>query len=155
MFVGVAVTQALLRPVNPAIANPIPPVLQWWVFATVTVPIWLIFSWREYTAGATPIAGYLGLRVRTTAGNPLTLGTALMRNAVKLVPFELNHVALLSHAGPSGPGRVSAAGTAAVWALVAVYVGAVVLSSKRQSIHDIVAGTVVVRGNDAREVIAV
>lgn len=146
LFLGIAASQALLRPVNPVLRNlSSPGVLQAWVFWTVTIPIWLYFAWQERRYGAAPVARRLRLRVVSADGAAMTWRQALLRNAVKLVPFELNHAVILSPvASHAAPSRI---GQAVVWGLVLAYVAAMYVNRRRQSVHDMIARTVVVHAD--------
>lgn len=116
-----------------------------WVFATVSVPFWLYYAaWHSSRWQATPGKRLLGLRVTTLAGGRLSFGRALVRAVVMLIPFEVNHVVLF-HLAPqtATPSPAFRAGLALVWALIALYALTPLLNARRQSVHDIVAGTMV------------
>jgi uncharacterized RDD family membrane protein YckC len=85
------------------------------------------------------------LRVTTAAGEPIGWRRAVVRNAVKLLPWQLGHLAVVRLA----QGRESPA----VWALQGlslVLAGADVVTALRdprgRAVHDLVAGTRVVAG---------
>ena len=63
-----------------------------------------------------------------------------------LIPFELNHAVMFYLAPRNAPPALSFfIGIAAVWAVIAVYIVSILLTRHRQSVHDLVAGTVVQR----------
>lgn len=125
----------------------LPGALWAFVFVFVSLPLWAYFTWceggpRQATLGMRA----LGLQVRTTDGSPVGRPRALLRTVVKLLPFEINHLVMLLPVPlflvPDSP-RVWL--FAIVYALLALYLGLAFASPRRQSLHDRVAGTVVVR----------
>lgn len=89
---------------------------------------------------------WLRIRVERADGGLVSFGRALVRSAILLLPFELNHTVMfqMSSAESSGPGLTAWIGISAVWVLLSIYAGTAVLTRRRQSVHDLVAGTVVV-----------
>jgi uncharacterized RDD family membrane protein YckC len=153
LFIGLIGLQALLIPLNPILAMQrggevfSGTQLQLWVFATATVPFLLYFglmvsSRRQATIGMRA----LRLKVETESGGRPGVGQSLLRSAVLLLPFEINH-ALMFHFAPSGgpPPLAFWLGTGFVWILILLYVVSVLISPRGQSIHDRIARTVVVR----------
>ena len=116
-----------------------------WVFASVSVPIWFYFalfwssSWQ-----ATPGMLAVGIDVGDLTGARIGFWPALVRAVVLLVPFEINHAAML-HPRPiwSDPKPGFRAGFALVWVVVLAYVVLVFVTEHRQSLHDLIAGTTV------------
>ena len=119
-----------------------------YVFSTVSIPVWLYFSLLESSARQATFGMRLfGLLVKDTDGNRIGFGRALLRTVVKLLPFELNHLVMFLPRpiwGDPDPGL--RLGFVAVNALMVLYIAAMFLTQRRQSIHDLAAGTVVVRG---------
>lgn len=157
LFAGLIVGQLALLPVNPAAAAiraggvPDPWTLHGWVFATVTLPFWIYFAaFFAAKRAATPGMRLFGARLVAYDGDRVSGGSAALRAAILLLPFELNH-AVLFHLGPRGgaPEPAFYQGLAMVWALVAVYLGSCVLDPLRRSVHDRVAGTVVLAADPA------
>jgi uncharacterized RDD family membrane protein YckC len=118
-----------------------------WIVSTTSVLMWLYFillerSPRQATLGKR----WMGLLVTDCAGNRLTLKRAALRTAAKLAFFEIGHLSFLfptplfNESNP--PFRV---GFLVVIALMAVYFFFTLVTPKRQSIHDLLAGTLVVR----------
>lgn len=149
--------QAALYFVNPIIRiirnaqQPTATQLHAWVFATITVPAFLYFalmlrSSRQATLGMR----LFKLKLEDKNGGRIGLGQALLRSVVMLIPFELNHT-FMFHFGPrGGPPSVSfLISIVAVWAVIAVYIASILWTQRHQSLHDLVAGTVVyqLRGN--------
>lgn len=154
LFVALLAWQAALYFVNPIASiiqsgeQPTGIQIHLWVFATATIPFLFYFtlmlrSARQATLGMRP----LKLRVADADGGRVGFFQALLRSAVMLIPFELNH-ALMFHLFP----RDGAPPTATywilyggVWAVIVIYLAAIKLTRRRQSVHDLVSGTVVQR----------
>ncbi len=157
LFAGLIVLQLALLPVNPAAASireggiPGAWILHGWVAATVTLPFWLYFTLCFASRrGATPGMRLFGARLVAWDGGTVSRGRAAARAAILLVPFEWNH-AVLFHLGPRGgePEPIFFQGLATVGALLAVYLGSALLDPLRRSIHDRVAGTLVLAAEPA------
>lgn len=122
---------------------------QWHGFlaATVTLPAFLYFTLFEGLGPhATPGKRLLGLRVVDTYGGRIPLRRAALRTLVKLVPWELAHTALC-HPEPVfvteqiGMPRV----LFAAYVVVGLYLATMMMSLKKQSVHDWASGACVVR----------
>jgi uncharacterized RDD family membrane protein YckC len=157
LFAGLLVLQAVLYPINPIVsmrqrgASFSGTQLHLWVFATATMPFLLYFaamisSSRQATLGMR----WLKLRVGDVTGRRVSFARAILRTAVLLLPFELNHTMMFHAAPPPGetPGVLFWAGISTVWVLIAIYLTAAAGSRWGQSIHDRVAGTRVLRDPD-------
>lgn len=117
-----------------------------YIFLTVSIPFWLYYSVLESSQRQATIGmRVLGLQVTDTEGRRITRGRALLRTVVKLLPFEVNHMVLFLPVpiwrDPHPGFRV---GFIIVDALIVLYFVSMFLTRRRQSVHDIVAGTVVV-----------
>ena len=117
-----------------------------YVFLTVSIPCWLYYSLLESSARqATFGMRLLGLQVTDTDGKRISFGRALVRTIIKLLPFELNHLVMfLPTPIWSDPNPGFRAGFVAVNALIILYFVTIFLTRRRQSVHDLVAGTVIV-----------
>jgi len=155
LFGGLLLLQAALIPINPILAMQrdgrvfTGAQLHLWVFATATIPFLLYFAISIASSRqATPAMRWLRIRVEGVGdgGIPVSIGRALVRTAVLLLPFEINHTVMfqMSSTSAGGPGLAAWMGIAAVWVLLAIYVGTAVLTRRRQSVHDLMARTVVV-----------
>jgi len=153
LFVGLIVWQAALYVVNPLIAifrsgqQPTGTQLQLWVFATATIPFLLCFalmlrSARQATLGMR----LLKLKVIDVDGGCIGFGQTLLRSSVMLIPFELNHTVIF-HLSPRDvpPSTTFWLGLIGVWTVIAIYIASILLTTRRQSVHDLVAGTAVER----------
>lgn len=122
--------------------------LYWaYIFTIVSLPIWLYFSFLESGERQAAVGmRLLGLRVTGPGGERIGFKRALLRTIIKLIPFEINH-AVMAFPVPlmSDPNPGFRYGFILVQLLVIIYLASVVLTSRRQSIHDLAAGTIVVR----------
>ena len=152
-LLGLVGLQAILFLVNPIIfmlrrgLQPTPTQIHLWVFATATVPFLLYFAFTlQSSRRATVGMRMLKLRVADISGGRVGFGQSLLRSAVMMIPFELNH-AVMFHLAPgnAAPPPAFFMGIAAVWAMIAVYIASMLLTRRHQSLHDLVAGTVVQR----------
>jgi uncharacterized RDD family membrane protein YckC len=116
------------------------------VFSTVSIPIWLYYSLLESSARQATFGMRLfGLQVTDTDGNRISFGRALLRTVVKLLPFEINHLVMFLPTpiwyDPNPGFRI---GFLVVNALIILYFATMFLTRRRQSVHDLVARTIVV-----------
>lgn len=121
--------------------------LSWvYVFSTVSLPVWLYYSLLESSSRqATFGMRLLRLQVADTKGKRISFGRALLRTVVKLLPFELNHLVLFLPTpiwGDPSPGFRF--GFVIVNALMILYIATAVLTRRKQSVHDLIARTIVV-----------
>ena len=121
-------------------------------FVTITLPVGLYFALSEASSRqATWGKRRVGLRVTDGAGRRLGFLRSAGRTALKFVPWELAHACIwqISFAGdPSAP--VYTIGFATVWLLVAANVISLLVSPRRRTLYDRLAGTVVVRAATPR-----
>lgn len=125
------------------------PLFWLYVFSTVSIPFWLYYSLLESSAKQSTFGmRLLGLRVTDTDGNRIGFGRALLRTVVKLLPFELNHLVLFLPTPIWGdPHSGVRYGFVVVNVLIGLYIATMFLTRRKQSVHDLVAGTVVVNAN--------
>jgi uncharacterized RDD family membrane protein YckC len=118
-----------------------------WVFATVSLPVWAYFTLLEGSVWQASLGKrLLGLQVTDTMGNRIGYGRALLRTIVKLLPWELTHLSLMlptpiwdeSASANLRPGLIVA------YALLVLYIVVAVLTPRKQSVHDLIARTLVV-----------
>jgi uncharacterized RDD family membrane protein YckC len=112
-----------------------------------SLPAWLYFILSDRSAsGATLGKRLLKIQVTDMASDRLTIGRALARTAVKLLPWELVHVSVfVLSTDLSRFNRTQSVGVAAANLLVVVYLGIAIATRGRRSAHDYAAGTVVCR----------
>ncbi len=123
------------------------PQIETWVLLTVSLPVWAYFTLFESSGWqATPAKRLLGLRVTTLGGGRAGLGRALLRTALKLLPWELTHLTLLLPTPIWGAASAELRpGLFVVYGLLAVYLLCAALTPRRQAPHDLIARTLVVR----------
>jgi uncharacterized RDD family membrane protein YckC len=125
------------------------PQIEAWVLATVSLPTWAYFTLMEASGWqATLGKRLLGLRVVDTRGKRIGYGRALLRTAVKLLPWELTHLSLMLPVPIWSEGASTSVrpGLIVANALLVVYIATALLTPRKQSVHDLVSGTTVVRG---------
>ena len=109
--------------------------------------MWLYFILSESgVRQATLGKSLLGLKVTDLAGRRLTRGRATLRTFSKLAFFEIGHLSFLFPTPlfdtPDPPFRI---GFVILLALMLVYFVSTVVTARHQSLHDFVAGSVVIR----------
>lgn len=127
--------------------------LELWTLATISLPAWLLLAACDASAsGATPGKRLLRIRAVAADGGRIPFGRAVLRNIVKLAPWETAHLSINLPRNPfvdpdtgaftgfsSGdgfrPAMLAPYLVAAVWLLVA---------ARGRAVHDRVAGTDVV-----------
>ncbi len=122
------------------------PQIELWVLLTLSLPAWLYFSLLESSArGATLGKRLLRLRVVSLSADRISFGRALLRTAVKLLPWELTHLSVLLPTpllDPAAPPRTPY-GLIAVYGLLGIYLAAVLVEKNRRSVDDLIAGTII------------
>ncbi len=120
--------------------------IELWVLTSISLPTWLYFTLTEQSARqATLGKRLLDLQVKTVNEKRLTFWQALLRTLIKLLPWELTHLTLLTptplwwDSDPSlRPGLVI------VYVLLGLYLATMLLNPRRQSIHDLIVNSMVV-----------
>jgi uncharacterized RDD family membrane protein YckC len=117
-----------------------------YLLATVSLPAALYLALTEGSGRQATIGKrLLGLRVATVDGGRVGVGRALLRAAVKFLPFEVGHLAFaLPVPLWRAPGEFRA-GFLVVWLLLGLDLLAILRIERRRSVHDLAAGTVVIR----------
>lgn len=119
-------------------------------FIVLTAPVWLYFAVLESSRQqATFGKRALRLRVVDTAGHRISLPRALLRNGLKLIPWELAHTCLWRIEGwptaPEQPTGLLLVGLILVWVIIAIYFIWMFIDDQRRSLYDILSGTAVKR----------
>ncbi len=110
-----------------------------WLLLTASLPAWLYFILCDHSArGATVGKRLFKLRAVTTASERISLGRALVRTAVKLIPWEVTHV---SGFGLANQPALQTAGLIAAYGLIFAYLIVLAISRGRRSVHDLVVRT--------------
>ena len=153
LFAGVLLLQGVLLVLrlNPLVAGVLSGagfskgVYHLWLLGTVDLPLVIYYTGTmASSAQATIMMRWLGLRLEKAEGGRVGYGRALLRTLVMLIPFEVNHFFLVWANTPQGLPTLLALQYTVVGILILLYMVTAVLSPRRQSLHDRVAGTVVV-----------
>ncbi len=115
-------------------------------FVTVILPVILYFALQEGSARqGTWGKRKLGLRVTGLDGGPLPLGRALLRSAVKFLPWQIAHTCLFHIPGwplaPAAPPGWVNVGFTLVWLLVITYLAMLGFSKSHRTLYDRLAGS--------------
>jgi uncharacterized RDD family membrane protein YckC len=118
-----------------------------WIFLVISFPMWLYFILNESSSRqATLGKSLLGLRVTDLDGNRLKVTTATWRTACKLAFFEIGHLSFLFPTSlfdePEPSLRI---GFVILMGLMAIYFILTLITPRRQSLHDLIVKTLVVR----------
>lgn len=143
---GLAVSALLGLPV-PTTGPEVARVILW----NFSLPVWAYFTLADASAsGATLGKRWCGVRVRRADGARVGVARAAGRTLVKLVPWEVVHVAMFALSTDlSTFDMAQLVGLNLANVLIAVYLGVAVATRGRRSVHDLVTGTAVVRTPDA------
>lgn len=115
-------------------------------FVTMVLPVSLYFALQEGSARqGTWGKRRLGLRVTGVDGGPLPMGRALVRAAVKFLPWQIAHTCLFHIPGwplaPAAPPAWVIAGFGLVWLLVLGYLAMLAFSKSHRTPYDRLAGS--------------
>jgi uncharacterized RDD family membrane protein YckC len=112
-----------------------------------SIPVWMYFTLADRSLrGATIGKRLLKLQTISADGRPLSAPRALLRTAIKLLPWELTHIAAFLLPGALGDFRFEswlAFGLA--YLLMVSYLGIAWRTGGRKSVHDYPAATLVRR----------
>jgi len=124
--------------------------IEWWVLATMSLPVWLYFILCERLFQKTVGKKLLALKVTDRTGSNINVAQALARTAVRLLPWELTHPIVLV---PEPWWSVEEPGNLYLIyipnALLLLYIAALFWNRGAKSIHDGLAGTRVTRAKQA------
>ena len=118
-------------------------------FVLLVAPVLLYFALCESSRWQATVGKRArGLRVVSMAGAAVTFPRALVRNALKLAPWELTHACLWRIPGwpfaPQTPPLWVSVGLILVWVIIAIYAVSLVTSQSGQTIYDRLAGVRVI-----------
>jgi uncharacterized RDD family membrane protein YckC len=122
--------------------------LEIYTVLTIYLPTWLYFAWSEQSTWQ----GTIGKRVfrlivTDVGGDRIGFGRAMLRTVIKLLPWELAHLTVnLPTSMMFEPEPEFRFGFLVVFALLVLYPALVVLTRRHQSLHDLIAKTVVLYG---------
>jgi uncharacterized RDD family membrane protein YckC len=114
----------------------------------ISLPSWAYFIlFDASSSGATLGKRVVGLRAARVEGSPLGLRRAVLRTAVKLLPWELTHLTMFALSPELGTFSGLQLGLLwAVYALLALYLFVALRHEGRRSVHDLAAGAAVLSG---------
>lgn len=126
--------------------------LEGWVLLTISAPTWIYLIASDVRGGATVGKRLLGLRVASMTGGRVSVKQALGRTAIKLLPWEISHVAVMLPTPLLLPETIPTIGQntglfIANMAIV-IYVAGLVAGGGTRALHDRVVATQVVRVKD-------
>lgn len=118
------------------------------VIVTLTMPVLLYFALSERSSRQATIGKRaVGLHVTDLVGHRMSWQRSLVRNGLKLLPWELAHTCIWRIEGwptaPQSPSGLPLAGIIIVWAIVLFYVAP--LPACRRTGYDLLARTAVLR----------
>lgn len=108
-----------------------------------SLPVWVYFTVADAARGGATVGKFAtGVRVVRTTGARVDWWRALLRTAVKLLPWELAHLAAFGLAGAGSELQPVQAGGLVVANLLALaYLGLAARTEGRRTVADFVAGT--------------
>jgi uncharacterized RDD family membrane protein YckC len=150
LFLGILLTQGGLYLLREGWEEPGPsgPQLSVYLLFTVSVPVWLYFLFMESSRRkATFGKRLLRLEVADAYGSRISMARSAWRTLVKLIPWELTHLTLclptpIFYEGSDDRLRP---GFWFVYGLIGLYLTAAMITRRKQSVHDLAAGTYVIR----------
>ena len=122
--------------------------LEIYTLLTISLPTWLYFAWSEQSKWqATLGKRVFGLIVTDTQGERMGFGRALLRTVIKLLPWELSHLTVnLPTSMMFDPDPQFRFGFLVVFALLVLYPALILFTHRHQSLHDLIAKTIVLYG---------
>ncbi|MBM7564756.1 RDD family protein [Paenibacillus sacheonensis] len=114
-------------------------------FLFITLPVYLYFAICEGSeAHATWGKRKMGIVVTRKDGQPIRLGASMIRSALKFIPWELAHFTIWHMVIPTDyPDVLLNSLLAAVYGLALIYLISALFSRNKQTVYDLMAGTVV------------
>lgn len=116
------------------------------ILLTFSAPAWLYFIVSDCsTGGATLGKRVCKLRVAGKANERISPGRAVVRTAIKLLPWELTHLFVFALSDDFGQfGHVQWFGIAIVYVLATVYLLLMLATNGNRTVHDFATNTRVV-----------
>lgn len=113
-----------------------------WVLLTMSVPVWLYFTWREGHKGQTMGKRLLKLVVTNHDGSKIRFHQALIRTGIRLLPWEMTHLIILVPTPWWSVGQPDP--RSLIWVpnvLLILYVIVLLASKGEKGLHDYITGT--------------
>jgi uncharacterized RDD family membrane protein YckC len=120
--------------------------IELWVFLSISLPAWLYFALSESSSHmATFGKRLLSLQVMNLQGDRIGFWRAILRTVIKLIPWELTHLSLMLPIPMWwDPQPRLRSGIVIAYVLIGIYLVTMLLNKRRQSVHDLIARTLVV-----------
>lgn len=114
-------------------------------FLLITMPVYLYFAISEGSKShATWGKQKMGIVVTDMAGQPIGLGNSLLRSALKFIPWELAHFTIWHIVIPTEyPDYLIYSLFATVYGLVFIYLISPLMNKNKQTLYDLIVGTVI------------
>jgi uncharacterized RDD family membrane protein YckC len=113
-----------------------------WVLCTVSLPLWIYFIVREKSASkATIEKRIMKIIVTDLEGNRISFKQSFLRTFIKLVPWEITHLALLPIYFNDNP--QPNAGLYIANGILLLYTAFFLLKKGTLALHDVIAKTIV------------
>jgi uncharacterized RDD family membrane protein YckC len=122
--------------------------LEIYTLLTISLPTWLYFAWSEQSTWQATI-GKRAFRLIVTdiGGERIGFGRAMLRTVIKMLPWELSHLTVnLPTSIMYEPEPEFRFGFLVVFALLVLYPALILLTRRHQSLHDLIAKTIVLYG---------
>jgi uncharacterized RDD family membrane protein YckC len=122
--------------------------LEIYTLLTISLPTWLYFAWSEQSIWQATIGKRVfRLTVTDLRGDRIGFGRAMLRTVIKLLPWEISHLTVnLPTSIMYEPEPKFRFGFLVVFALLVIYPVLILLTRRRQSLHDLIAKTIVLYG---------
>ncbi|MGD2026308.1 MAG: RDD family protein [Anaerolineales bacterium] len=117
-------------------------------FLTLVFPVILYFTVQEGSdGGATWGKRKVGLRVVNPQGERLSFGKALLRSAVKFLPWQVAHTSIYQLSTTGGESTFGIIGIILTYVLVGLYLAVTLISKENRAPYDWLAGSYVIEKN--------
>jgi len=146
---GIILSGGALDRISPFLASPIGKDLI--AFLTLVLPVALYFALQESSPRqATWGKRKAGIRVVNANGKRLPRRQALVRVAIKFLPWQIAHTSIYHIQGlpfaPEQPSSLVMAGFALVYVLTGIYVASALISKKHRTPYDWASGSYAIVG---------
>jgi uncharacterized RDD family membrane protein YckC len=122
--------------------------LEIYTLLTISLPTWLYFALSEQSRWQATIGKRLfRLIVTDLGGDRIGFGRAMLRTVIKLLPWEVSHLTVnLPTPMMFDPDPQFRFGFLIVFALLVLYPALILFTRRHQSLHDLIAKTIVLHG---------
>jgi uncharacterized RDD family membrane protein YckC len=115
------------------------------IIISFSIPIWIYFIISDISKNGTTLGKKLmKLQVKTIDEKNLTIRNALIRTAIKLIPWELTHLTFFGLSGNWGDfSTIQIVLVIITYIMIFIYVYFMIRTKGKRGIHDLVAKTIV------------